>query len=512
MNTKLLKMRLLFLIILIIATVSCSEEGIVEAKRLDKIETKAKRIDDTSILVNGTVLGDGEIKEKGFVYSLTNVLPTEMNLKVVSTSEDFSLTITNLDKSKTYYVCAYAISKDSDIIWGNVVSVVASNVMREVKTDDKVIYNKDGTVTVKASVTGTGITARGFVYSDQTAEPVYNDAESIMVDSYVFSAYIPNLSLDMDYYVRAFAVYNETDTVYGNVVTAKIALTPPTLSTLSVVNVTSKAAITCGRFTDFGNMEVSSYGLCLSSDKTPTIENSKKLEAPDYDKKDKVGLFGVFFDYLEPNTTYYVRSYAVINKSMIYGDIRQFKTAEDNGEQRMKWQWGEGEALAREKGAHARIEEAMDSAMIYYRKYSNLTHDIKASYNEGVATADCNILGSMRFGKEARYQWVGTAQHEISHAMGVGQARNWKELIQFDGVRLWKGEEAVITLRVMLKDMTQELKGDATHFWNGGINQREEVTNGTKNSHGVVIKDTDMLKCNAMILNAMRIDGMVTYW
>ena len=512
MKAKLFKTKLLLAIIAITGFISCSEESVVEAKCPDKVETKAKRITDRSILMKGTIIGEGEIKEKGFVYSSTNTLPVNMELKVVCSSEDFSSTATELDQTKTYYVCSYVIPNNSDIIWGNVVNVASGSSGREVKTNETIIYNKDGTVTVKGSVTGANVTARGFVYSDQVTEPVYDGAKSIIIDTYVFSTYIPDLLLDTDYYVRAFAVYNEVDTVYGNVVKAKIALTPPTLSTLSVANVTSKAAVVCGRFTDFGNMEVTNYGLCLSSEKTPTIENGRKQEAPDYDTKDKVGLFGVFFDDLNSNTTYYVRSYAVINKSVIYGDIRSMKTVADDGGQRIKWQWGEGEALAKEKNCHARIVEAMDSAMIYYRKYSNLTHNIKVSYNEGVATADCNILGSMRFGKDARYQWVGTAQHEISHAMGVGQAWNWKELIQFDGVRNWKGEEAVITLRVMMKDMTQELKGDATHFWNGGINQREEVTNGTKNSHGVVIKDAEMLKCNAMVLNAMRIDGLSTSW
>ncbi|HWV70530.1 MAG TPA: hypothetical protein VN040_02395 [Pseudosphingobacterium sp.] len=56
--------------------------------------------------------------------------------------------------------------------------------------------------------------------------------------------------------------------------------------------------------------------------------------------------------------------------------------------------------------------------------------------------------------------------------------------------------------------MTQILKGDGLHFWNGGINQREEVTNGTTHSYGEIVANADMLKLNAMVLNAMRIDGL----
>ena len=90
--------------------------------------------------------------------------------------------------------------------------------------------------------------------------------------------------------------------------------------------------------------------------------------------------------------------------------------------------------------------------------------------------------------------------------------RNWRALIQYDsGVRQWSQPIANEALQVMLKDMTQVIHGDTQHFWNGGINQREEVTNGTTNSHGVTIRNADMLKANALILNGMREDGLTSY-
>ena len=199
---------------------------------------------------------------------------------------------------------------------------------------------------------------------------------------------------------------------------------------------------------------------------------------------------------------------------VIYGNDRIFQTTRGGN---YTWSWASNEEGARNAitdgvSAYDRITEAMDSAQYYYTNYSNLNKHISVEYNEGVPTADCAITGWMRFGKELRYQWVGTAQHEISHAMGVGTASNWRALIQYDsGVRQWSQPIANEALQVMLKDMTQVIHGDTQHFWNGGINQREEVTNGTTNSHGVTIRNADMLKANALILNGMREDGLTSY-
>ena len=108
----------------------------------------------------------------------------------------------------------------------------------------------------------------------------------------------------------------------------------------------------------------------------------------------------------------------------------------------------------------------------------------------------------------SRYQWVGTSQHEINHALGVGTASNWGSMFTS---YVWNKHRATLTLRVMMRDMSQQLRMSGIHFYNGGINQREEVTNGTGNSYGAVIKNERMLKLNALVMNAMRLDGLTSY-
>ena len=79
-------------------------------------------------------------------------------------------------------------------------------------------------------------------------------------------------------------------------------------------------------------------------------------------------------------------------------------------------------------------------------------------------------------------------------------------MIQVDG-NYMVGAVANLTLKVIMKDMTQVINGDGMHFGRG-INYRGEVEEGILNSYDEVIKGADMLKLNAMVLNAMRIDGL----
>ncbi len=169
------------------------------------------------------------------------------------------------------------------------------------------------------------------------------------------------------------------------------------------------------------------------------------------------------------------------------------------------WRWASNEQGARNDGAYDRITEAMDSASYYYNNYSNLYLSASVEYNTGVPTADCSWGGWIRFGSNSRYQWVGTAQHETSHGLGVGTAGNWGSLCVSGQ---WVKPIANRTLRAVMHDQSLTIKGDSQHFWPGGINQREEVTNGTTNSYGESIRNERMLRANAMILNAMQLDGL----
>lgn len=371
-----------------------------------------------------------------------------------------------------------------------------------VRTDPQVTDISSGTATVKGIIDSEGsskIRIRGFVYSDTNPMPVWEDKRiPLYTTGMTFERKLTGLKDGVEYYVRAYAA-NSTDTVYGDPVKVVTSCSPSKVITMPVINRVRFGAIVCGQFTERG--EFSEYGVCLSRKPNPTIEDTRE-KAPDIDEKDVKGSFGVFFDNLEPQTMYHARAYVIQSDgTVIYGNDRIFQTTAGG---RVKWWWVYDER-AIVFGCKGVITQAMDSAMYYYNNYSNLIKDIKVSCHEGVPTAQCDWSGNMSFGTNSRFHWVGTAQHEVSHAIGVGTANNWNN---FFTNWVWNKPRAKQALRVMMKDMTQQINLSGQHFWPGGINQREEVTNGTTNSYGVNINNARMLKLNAIVLNAMREDGL----
>ena len=113
------------------------------------------------------------------------------------------------------------------------------------------------------------------------------------------------------------------------------------------------------------------------------------------------------------------------------------------------------------------IKEAMDSACMYFSKYTPFSYDIYVYYNSGIPTAQASYHGSIGFGSNTRYMWVGTAMHEMCHWFGSGTTSAWQSKM-VGGV--WTG---AATNALMGSGV---IKGDSQHFWPHGINQKEEIT------------------------------------
>jgi len=311
--------------------------------------------------------------------------------------------------------------------------------------------------------------------------------------------------------------YNPTADIafYLGDMTSGNSATPIIHTVSNYSNVTRICAVVFGQFESMGtNSAVTEYGLCYSTAANPTTSNTYKAaadyaEADDVFGEDLVGVFGVYFDGLTPQTTYHVRAYCKYTQNgtsyTTYGEDITITTTGGSG---FTWAWEGGETP--DATVKARITEAMDSAKYYYHNYCNLYKWCGTSYNSGVQTADCSLRSDqscyIRFGPGERYQWVGTAQHEISHGYGIGQTS------AFSGYpKPFQFKVGTLTLRVFMRDMSMTITHDAMHYWPGGINQREEVTNGTTNNKGTyTCKNEEMLKCNALILNGFAKDGMRT--
>ena len=142
-----------------------------------------------------------------------------------------------------------------------------------------------------------------------------------------------------------------------------------------------------------------------------------------------------------------------------------------------------------EQTAYARIGAAMDRALEFYNCYTNLELTLRVSFVPGVATADGNVNGSLRFGSPDTMNPI-TAMHEIGHAAGVGGPRF--QALVVGGV--YTGPSATAVLRDVTADPAAELHGDTQHFWPYGLNYTSEVSS-----------DEDLIR-HCLIVGAMQAD------
>ena len=99
----------------------------------------------------------------------------------------------------------------------------------------------------------------------------------------------------------------------------------PTVTTNSVTNITTNSA-TCGGNVTSGNGTVTARGICWSETSEPKINN---LYSEESNNGTGTGSFTSALTNLKANTTYYVRAYATNEAGTSYGEVKNFKTLEE---------------------------------------------------------------------------------------------------------------------------------------------------------------------------------------
>lgn len=166
---------------------------------------------------------------------------------------------------------------------------------------------------------GTLVTKRGVCYS-KTANPTLADlhvSNGSGVGSFTCS--IPDLELNTQYYVCAYAT-NSAGTSYGTpkpFKTHKI----PTVSTGAPTDITTESAKCKGNISSDGDCYVQSRGICWSTVSNPTINNSTATSGSG------LGEYTCEMKNLVSNTTYYVRAFAKYAGDRVeYGQQKTFTT------------------------------------------------------------------------------------------------------------------------------------------------------------------------------------------
>lgn len=270
-----------------------------------------------------TTNGGAPITSKGLCWNLYGG-PSVDDDKLESGSGDSSFIsiVTGLQPNQIYHVRAYATNNGATSYGSErivttlsvppVIPIVTTNPVANITAASADGY---GDVTFDG---GAAIITRGICWSS-SLNPTINDSKSENnggIGSY--SESITGLTAGTTYYVRAFAT-NSVGTAYGNEVSFT-TLNLPILSTSIVYNVLATTASTGGTVASNGGNNITSRGICWSTNPNPTINNSTQNAGSG------LGSFTADLSNLSPNTTYYVRAFATTAAGTAYGNEVSFLT------------------------------------------------------------------------------------------------------------------------------------------------------------------------------------------
>ena len=281
----------------------------------------------TTITANGDVTDNGgyNVTERGFCYSTTNSEPTILDPKVANGSGKgaFSITISELQPSTTYYIRAYA-TNSIGTAYGDVVSIMTKSGMATVITG--AISNvKALTATGDVSVSDAGgalLLSCGICWST-IPNPTVTDNKSAGGNQLntQYACNMTSLTPNTTYYVRAYAI-TDIATAYGEEVSYKTTTGLPALST-NTTTATSTIITSGGDIISDGGYSIIERGICYStSNSLPTTSDQHISNGTG------TGTYSCVIANVSVSTIYYVRAYATNNIGTAYGDVMTVQTGD----------------------------------------------------------------------------------------------------------------------------------------------------------------------------------------
>jgi uncharacterized protein (TIGR02145 family) len=292
--------------------------------------TEVSSVNDNSAKSGGNITDDGgdAIYQRGVCWNISQnpVITDNLTLNGEGTGSYVS-SITGLEPLTTYYVRAYAINNSKTAYGDNVsFTTLSAPTLPEVETTPVSSITDESAIS-GGSITsdgGSAITDKGVCWSTSPNPAISDACTNEGGGTGAFTSSITGLEELTKYYVRAYAT-NSAGTAYGNEVefTTLESINPAVINTVQPYNITFNSAKTGGKIVDDGGGTISSKGICWGTNSLPTLDDSVIPDMSDLDS------FTVDLTGLEPLTLYYIRSFAVNEAGVSYGNQVSFTTSID---------------------------------------------------------------------------------------------------------------------------------------------------------------------------------------
>lgn len=283
-----------------------------------------------SVKGGGNVMSDGgsPVTARGLVWSTSPNPTISLSTKTIDGSGlgTFSSIIgglTSITDSTSYYVRAYATNINGTA-YGEEISLIVFNKLPKISGYGVSFDCYNITVRTEIIYSVSPITSKGIVWSNRPNPTILlltKTNEGSGLES--FTSSIKGLKPFDTLYIRSY-VTNSYGTNYGYEI--KIIPNYPKV-------ITTTATISFNTLVSGGNIQfdysssnwwwcgVTARGVVWSQSEVPTISLPTKTV-----NGSGTGNFNSYIFDLKPNTTYYIRAYATINDSTIYGKIDTVKT------------------------------------------------------------------------------------------------------------------------------------------------------------------------------------------
>jgi hypothetical protein len=289
----------------------------------------------TEAYSGGTIQSDNgySITAKGLVWSLDPDPVVSLSTKTNEGpgAQNFNSTMTNLSPISNYYYRAYA-TNSRGTAYGNTYNFTTEDQLPVVTTFDVTnIGTNSATSGLSISNNGSPILESGIIWTESDYELTIDTYQGINNNG-EGSLDIGNLQRSAPYSVRGFAK-NSKGYAYGDIKYFNTISTVPKIDIINILEVTTTSAIikigtANWDYIDDGGSQMTSNGVVLGDNENVSLDNSIRTYTNCETGQCSSEWFNAYFYNLLPNTTYYVKGFAINANGTGYTEAGTFTTPE----------------------------------------------------------------------------------------------------------------------------------------------------------------------------------------